>query len=118
MKRFLEYSLSNNFKNNQISVVKGRVVPIGLNLTDPTRGGIPVLNATVILTINTFDYEFTELGNGTYRLNYPTQMMASNSLTGIINISKEYYISEEFDLGLPKKFRDIVYFHYLVFHLF
>ncbi|MFX0083209.1 MAG: hypothetical protein ACFE94_15805 [Candidatus Hodarchaeota archaeon] len=103
MKRVLEYSLSSNFKNNQISVAKGRVVPIGINLTDPTRGGIPVLNATIILTIGDSSYDFTETSNGTYILNYPTHMMTSNTLTGIITISKENYITEEFSITIQLK---------------
>jgi hypothetical protein len=47
-KRELDYSLGENFKNYQISVVQGKTVSIQLNLTDPTQGGIPLLNATLI----------------------------------------------------------------------
>ncbi|MFX0031026.1 MAG: hypothetical protein ACFE8B_17560, partial [Candidatus Hermodarchaeota archaeon] len=66
--RYLLYSLSSNFEDNKISIVKGKTVTIQINLTDPTRGGIPLLNATVLLTIKGIDYKFNESANGAYML--------------------------------------------------
>jgi len=111
--RFLEYSLSNNFKNFQTSIVKGKTVQIRINLTDPTQGGIPLLNATIILTINDVNYIFEEFGNGTgtYILNFDTgninAFFTSTTLTGFINISKENYFSEAFSITIVVEMEQI-----------
>ncbi|MFW9773419.1 MAG: DUF2341 domain-containing protein, partial [Candidatus Thorarchaeota archaeon] len=87
--RYFSYSLGNNFENFQINIVKGHEVPIQINLTDPTQGGIPLLNASVKLLIGGTEYQFNESGNGTYSFNFPTNninaFFASKTLTGIIN---------------------------------
>ncbi|MFW9774025.1 MAG: hypothetical protein ACFFEO_17870, partial [Candidatus Thorarchaeota archaeon] len=99
-RRELEYFLGNNFKNFQINVVHGHIIPIRINLTDPTKGGIPLSNASVILILNENEYHFTESVNGLYILNFSTSFVnaffTSKTLTGIINISREDYFSEEF----------------------
>ncbi|MFW9821167.1 MAG: hypothetical protein ACFFE5_16300, partial [Candidatus Thorarchaeota archaeon] len=109
--RFLEYSLSNNFKNFQTSIIKGKMVQIRINLTDPTQGGIPLLNGTIILTINDANYIFEEFGNGTYILNLTTSninaFFTSRTLTGIMNISKENYFSEVFSITIVVEMEQI-----------
>ncbi|MFW9772156.1 MAG: LamG-like jellyroll fold domain-containing protein [Candidatus Thorarchaeota archaeon] len=102
--RFLQYSLSSNIKNYKISIVQGNTVQISLNLTDPTRGGIPLLNATINLSINDIDYNFEEVSNGTYILNFRTDNVDSffspQIFTGIINITKKDYFSETFSVTI------------------
>ncbi|MFX0083749.1 MAG: hypothetical protein ACFE94_18515, partial [Candidatus Hodarchaeota archaeon] len=109
--RFLSYSLGSNFKNYHISVVKGHRVPIQMNLTDPTQGGIPLLNASVRLMISGIEYQFNEDTNGTYILNFPTSnvnaFFASKTLTGIINITREDYFSEEFLITITVEMEEI-----------
>ncbi|MFX0005701.1 MAG: DUF2341 domain-containing protein, partial [Candidatus Hermodarchaeota archaeon] len=94
--------LSNNFQNRKTSAVKGTPVPIQIILTDPTKYDSRLYNATITLTIRGNLYNFTEIGNGTYILNFPTYninaFFASNTLTGTINITKEDYISQEFNI--------------------
>ncbi|MFX1454242.1 MAG: DUF2341 domain-containing protein [Promethearchaeota archaeon] len=111
MKRELDYSLGNNFNNFQISVVQGKTVSIQLNLTDPTQRGIPLLNATVLLTIKGIEYQFIEFANGIYGLNYSTRTVnaffSPTTLVGYINITKEDYISEEFRITIVVKMEEI-----------
>ncbi|MHA2400053.1 MAG: LamG-like jellyroll fold domain-containing protein [Promethearchaeota archaeon] len=109
--RFLSYSLSNNFENNQLSIVQGKDVIIQVNLTDPTRGGIPLLNASITLTINGKDYNFTEYINGNYSLIFRTYevnaFFSSKTLTGIINITREDYFSEQFFITIVVEMEEI-----------
>ncbi|MHA1885599.1 MAG: hypothetical protein ACW96S_11135, partial [Promethearchaeota archaeon] len=108
--RFLSYSLSNNFKNNRLNVLKGRDVLIQVNITDPTRGGIPLFNASVILTIKGNVYIF-EYVNGTYRYNFQTDdvdtFFSSKTFTGIINITREDYFSEQFFITIIVEMEEI-----------
>ncbi|MDX1798165.1 MAG: hypothetical protein R3255_05910, partial [Candidatus Lokiarchaeia archaeon] len=94
--------LSNNFQNRKTSVVKGTPVQIQIILTDPTKYDSSLRNATITLTIRGNLYNFTQIGNGTYILDFPTYninaFFTSNTLTGTINITKEDYISQEFDI--------------------
>ncbi|MFX1239761.1 MAG: DUF2341 domain-containing protein [Promethearchaeota archaeon] len=94
--------LSDNFQNRKTNVVKGTPVPIQIILTDPTKYDSRLRNATITLTIRGNLYNFTEIGNGTYILDFPTYninaFFTSNTLTGTINITKEDYISQEFDI--------------------
>ncbi|MHA1884511.1 MAG: LamG-like jellyroll fold domain-containing protein, partial [Promethearchaeota archaeon] len=110
-KRELEYSLGDTFKNYLIRVVQGNTVPIQINLTDPTRGGIPLLNATIILTLNGIDYNFIEDENGIYGLNYSTSnvnaFFSSTTLTGIINITREDYFSEDLFITIVVEMEEI-----------
>jgi len=110
-KRELSYTLSDNFKNQQITVLKGGSIHIELNLTDPTREGFPLLNATVVMTIGNVPYYFYTTRNGTYRLDFGTSnintFFAPRTLRGVINISKENYISEEFSINILIKMEEI-----------
>ncbi|MFW9972203.1 MAG: DUF2341 domain-containing protein, partial [Candidatus Odinarchaeota archaeon] len=94
--------LSDNFQDRRTSVVKGNPVPIQIILTDPTQGNIWLPNATITLTIGGNIYYFSYIGNGTYTYIFPTfnidAFFTSATLTGTINITKEDYISQEFDI--------------------
>jgi len=111
VKRELGYSLSENFKNSKISIEQGKTVPIEIKLTDPTKEGIALTNATILLIINDIIYEFEEYVNGTYILNFPTNhintFFSSETITGTINITKEDYISEEFSINIVVKMEEI-----------
>jgi len=120
--RELEYSLGNNFKNFKTNVVQGKIVQIEINLTDPTRGGIPLLNASIVLIMNEIEYHFNESVNGTYILNFPTSnvkaFFESKTLTGIISITREDYFSEEFFItivvGMEEIFPGMPMFYFLI----
>ncbi|MFW9881444.1 MAG: hypothetical protein ACFFG0_50915, partial [Candidatus Thorarchaeota archaeon] len=111
IKREINYLLSNNFVNQQINVLKGQTVHIELNLTDPTRDGISLLNATVVMTIGNIPYYFYANGNGTYILEFPTTnintFFGPMTLRGVINISKQNYVSEEFSIIIIVKMEEI-----------
>jgi hypothetical protein len=121
-KRELDYSLSDNFQNFRINIVQGKTIPIILNLTDPTRENIPLINATISLIIRGNTYEFQQLANGTYNFNFPTSdinaFFSSQTLTGIINISKENYISEQFSIVIVVEMEEIFFgiptFYFLI----
>lgn len=98
--RVIDYLLSDNFQDYETTITQGSNVNIEINLTDPTRGFIPMLNASVILTINAINYAFVDLGNGTYNYLLSTTNLNSGSITGIINITKENYTSVEFTITI------------------
>ncbi|MHA1985330.1 MAG: DUF2341 domain-containing protein [Promethearchaeota archaeon] len=104
-KRILNYSLGHNFKDYKSSVAKGNSVRINVTLTDPTQGGILLNNATVKLTIggNTYELERYSVNiSGVYTFDLSTSnintFFSSQTLTGIINITGEDYISQEFTI--------------------
>ena len=110
-KREVDYILGNNFKDKQASVVQGKDIPIMIYLTDPTKNDNPLINATISLIIGGAEYEIKELGNGTYRAYYETSSInaffTSTTLRGVINISKEDYISEEFSIIIVVEMQEI-----------
>ncbi|MFX0081313.1 MAG: LamG-like jellyroll fold domain-containing protein [Candidatus Hodarchaeota archaeon] len=110
-KREISYSLSDRFKDSQISVVQGKLVPIEIEVTDPTKGDLPLLNATVILDIKGILYEFEEIGNGIYKLNFPTDninaFFSAQTLTGKINVSKQDYITQEFSITIVVQMEEV-----------
>ena len=103
-KRIFNFSLSKNFKNNQINVIKGKPVVIEIHLVDLTQNNINLTDAIVQLTIKNELFSFQQLGDGLYRCVFRTKkfdtFFASKTLTGIISISKEDYISEEFSITI------------------
>ncbi|MHA2288286.1 MAG: LamG domain-containing protein, partial [Promethearchaeota archaeon] len=113
-KRVLNYSLGANFENYRSSVAQGRTVLINISLTDPTQGGIPLINATVKMTIGGNIFEFIQsTGNvtGSYTFELRTDnintFLGSETLTGIINITRRNYISEEFTIIIIVKMEEI-----------
>jgi len=110
-KREVDYILGDNFKDKQASVVQGKDIPIMIYLTDPTKNDNPLINATISLIIGGVEYEIKELGNGTYRAYYETSSInaffTSTTLRGVINISKEDYISEEFSIIIVVEMQEI-----------
>ncbi len=111
-KRELDYSLSDNFKDFRINIAQGKSISIQLNLTDPSREDIPLLNASVTLTISGKVYDFHSV-NGTYSFNFPTSnintFFSSQTLTGIVNISKDNYISEQFSIIIVVEMEEIFF---------
>ncbi|MFX1329360.1 MAG: hypothetical protein ACFE91_14620, partial [Promethearchaeota archaeon] len=102
--RTFDYRLSQNFKNYQISVAKGKVIPIEINITDLTQNNKSLTSAVVLLKIRNVDFLFEEISNGTYRLMFSTNnidaFFTSKTLRGIINISKEGYNSMEVSITI------------------
>ncbi|MFW9822965.1 MAG: DUF2341 domain-containing protein [Candidatus Thorarchaeota archaeon] len=115
-KRILNYSLGDNFKNYKTNILQGRQVIINVSLTDPTQGGIPLVNATVKLTIGGEIYEFEPYsinltGIYTFRLNtsHINTFFSPRTLTGIINITRDDYISEEFTIIIVVEMEQIFF---------
>ncbi len=98
-------------RNNKINVEKGTTVAFELQLTDPTRGDIPLINATVVLIKDGIEYQFQEFADGIYRLDFSIEnvntFFSSKTLTGIINISKENYHSLEFTITVVVEMEQI-----------
>ncbi|MFX0020721.1 MAG: hypothetical protein ACFE9S_00225 [Candidatus Hermodarchaeota archaeon] len=101
-KRIIGYLL--NEGNNQINVKKGEIAVLQLELTDPSRGGIPLQNTTVLINIRGTEYEFEVGGPGIYIFNFHTgnidTFFSPKTFTGRINITKENYVSEEFSVTI------------------
>ncbi|MFX1325599.1 MAG: hypothetical protein ACFE8N_11630, partial [Promethearchaeota archaeon] len=104
-KRIFNYSLGDNFINFRANVDQGTPVLVNISLTDPTQWGFPLSNATIKLIIGGETFDFTpQTGNltGFYTCDFPTAnintFFRSRTLTGIINITREDYVSEEFTI--------------------
>jgi hypothetical protein len=121
-KRIFNYSLGENFKERQVSAVKGKNIPIEIRLLDLTKRNIALENATVLLYINGVEYNLEEFENGTYIFTFSTAeieaFFASKILTGVINISKLDYISQEFQItivvGMEEIFPGFSTFYFLL----
>ncbi|MFW9877355.1 MAG: hypothetical protein ACFFG0_30060, partial [Candidatus Thorarchaeota archaeon] len=111
LKREINYLISENLQDGQVNVVKGREVIIRLNLTDPTQGGVWLINATIKLTVGSKTYEFTENGNGTYSLEFPTNnvdaFFTSKAIRGTITISKIDYNPIEIKITIVVEMEEI-----------
>ncbi|MFX1310124.1 MAG: hypothetical protein ACFE8C_10540, partial [Promethearchaeota archaeon] len=111
-----------NDGNSQLQVKKGQTGIVRLELTDTTKGDIPLQNASAILTIMGDTYEFEEDEPGIYILNLPTgninTFFGPQTFTGIINITKENYISEELSftlvVGMEEIFPGMPFFYFLL----
>jgi hypothetical protein len=111
IRRDFSYVLSENLQDLQSNIVKGKTLPIYLTLTDPTKGNIPVFNATIELIISGNSYEFLYDANGTYILNFPTNnidaFFSSKTLRGIIRISKQDYNSIDVSITIVVEMEEI-----------
>ncbi|NVM36033.1 MAG: DUF2341 domain-containing protein [Candidatus Lokiarchaeota archaeon] len=110
-KRLFSYTLSENFRNNQINVVKGQKVIIEISLIDLTQNSLNLSDATVQLIINNNVNSFQQTGDGFYRYELSTKdidaFFTSKIITGIIIISKDDYISEEFSITIIVEMEEI-----------
>jgi len=109
--RQIEYDLGDMFEEKQTSVVKGEKITLSIELTDPTKGDIPLRGAEVILEIGDDKLEFEEVESGIYELEFDTKdyeaFFTSNTLTGIIKVSKANYTSEEIDITIVVEMEEI-----------
>ncbi|MHA2184239.1 MAG: hypothetical protein ACXAAI_04490, partial [Promethearchaeota archaeon] len=101
-KRIINYTLGEPFVDFRSSIPQGNIIPLQLTLTDPTQGNIPLINATVEISIGGNIYRFNQTANGTYIYDFSTShintFFTSSTLAGTINITREDYISEEFTI--------------------
>jgi hypothetical protein len=111
-KRDFNYVLNENLQDKQTNIVQGKSVPIELTLTDPTQGGIYVINATIDLMISDTPYEFLYEGNGTYTLSFPTNnidaFFTSKTLIGTIRITKEDYNPLEVSITIVVEMEELI----------
>jgi hypothetical protein len=111
IKRDINFEISENLQDGQTNVIKGKTVVIEMTVTDPTQGDSWLINATVKLTIGSTSYNFLYIGNGTYRLELPTNnidaFFASKTLRGTVEISKIYYNSIEIRITIVVEMEEI-----------
>ena len=104
VKRVFDVILSGNFNNNIITIEKGTYIEIGVNISDPTRGNIPLSGATVNLTIQEIWYVFTEKKLGIYNLTLNTDNYefsgSSLTLSGEISIKKLDYETQTINITI------------------
>ena len=109
--REFSYTLSDNFKNNQISIPKGEIVVFEIRLIDMTRNDTDLIDSTIVLSIKDVIYTFQHLANGIYRFELSTKnidtFFTSKIISGIITISKENFVSEEFSITIVVKMEEI-----------
>ncbi|MFW9902617.1 MAG: hypothetical protein ACFFDY_15220, partial [Candidatus Thorarchaeota archaeon] len=109
--RIFTFSLSQNFREYQINVVKGKLIPIEINITDQTQTNKSLTDAVVLLRISGLEYQFEEISDGTYKLMFSTNnieaFFTSKTLRGVINISKEGYNSQEFSITIVVEMEEI-----------
>ncbi|MHA1284160.1 MAG: hypothetical protein ACTSQP_16805 [Promethearchaeota archaeon] len=105
-KRKIDTTLSSNFKisNNKIEVIKGDVIKLTLELSDPTKNGIPLTNVTIKLILGDEEFSFKEKGDGLYELSIDTDnydaFFTAQTLTGQITIEKEDYNPESIEITI------------------
>jgi hypothetical protein len=102
--RDIDYELGDMFEEKQTTVVKGKTVTLSIELTDPTKGDNPLTGAEVILEIGDDEFEFEEVEDGLYELEFETDeydaFFTSKTITGTIKISKANYSSEDVDITI------------------
>ena len=110
--REIDYDLGDMFEDKQVSVVKGKKVTLEIELTDPTQGDIPIKGAKVVLEIGDDEFEFDEVDDGVYELEFDTKdyeaFFTSNTLTVTIKITREDYETEEVDITIVVEMEEVV----------
>jgi hypothetical protein len=95
IKRDINYLFGEALQDKRANVVQGSPVPTNITLTDPTRGDVPLINATIKLMISNKIHIINHTGNGTYIYNLPTNevdaFFTSKTFIGVITISKADY---------------------------
>ncbi|MFX1488462.1 MAG: hypothetical protein ACFFBI_04900, partial [Promethearchaeota archaeon] len=113
-KRYFNYLIKHEnqtISNNQINIQQGKTVTIELILTDPTNENAPLTNTIVKAIIGGVEYTFKEYANGIYRLDFIADVntfFSSKTLTGIINISKVNYHSQEFTITIVVEMHQLI----------
>jgi hypothetical protein len=109
--RIIDYELGDMFEEKQTSVVKGKTIILSIELTDSTRDDSPLTDAEVLLEIGDEEFEFDEVEDGVYELEFETHdyeaFFTSNTITGTIKISKANYTSEEVDITIVIEMEEI-----------
>ena len=84
--REIDYDLGDMFEEKQTSVVKGETITLSIELTDHTKGDIPLKGAQIILELGDDEFEFEEVEDGIYELEFKTEeyeaFYTSTTLTG------------------------------------
>ena len=110
--RTMDYDLGDEFDDKIANVVKGKIITLTIELTDSTRGDIPLTGAKVVLEIGDDELEFDEEDDGVYELEFDTKdyeaFFTSNTLTGTIKITREDYEDEEVDITIVIEMEEVV----------
>ncbi|MFW9877445.1 MAG: hypothetical protein ACFFG0_30535, partial [Candidatus Thorarchaeota archaeon] len=109
--RSFSYTLSDNFKNNQINVVKGKKIIIVFHVIDLTRDNMNLTGAIIQLTIGNNIYTFEEMGAGFYQYELSTKnvdaLFTSKTLTGLILITKQGFNPEELSITIVVEMEEL-----------
>jgi len=110
--REFEYTLNgSNIQNNQLSVVQGKDLEIGINLVDTTRNEIALENATVYLQMHGNRYDFIEAPPGEYgyvlRTTNIDAFFISQIYSAKIIIQKDNFTSQEIPITITIKMEEI-----------
>jgi len=124
-KRTINHSISaTGLNDSRINVIQGENIIITLDLKDESRNMAELTGVTVSLTFvgSSTQYSFEELGNGTYRLVFPTEdinaFFLTQILSGTIEISKEDFVTENIPItlviGMTEIFPGFPMFYFLM----
>ncbi|MFX1314970.1 MAG: hypothetical protein ACFE9T_03845, partial [Promethearchaeota archaeon] len=95
----------------KVTGVQGESIIILLTLKDLSKGNALLEGADVVLIVNNHEYNFTEYEPGKYRCSFPTgninAFFTPQTLTGIINITKTDYISQELQITIVVEMTEI-----------
>ncbi|MHA1444709.1 MAG: hypothetical protein ACTSR4_08170, partial [Candidatus Hodarchaeales archaeon] len=110
--RTMDYDLGDEFDDKIASVVKGKIITLSIELTDSTKGDIPLTGAKVVLEIGNDKLEFDEEDDGVYELEFDTKdyeaFFTSNTLTGTIKITRVDFEDEEVDITIVVEMEEVV----------
>ena len=122
-KRVFNTSLTaTNLQGSQINVVQGKDVELRLVLEDPTNNGAPLIDANISLQIGNDKYDFNETEDGVYTFTFSTDqintLLASQTLSGNITISKEDYETQTLPItiavGMTEIFPGMPTFYFMM----
>jgi len=93
-KKIFGYQFSDEFKGTKIEIESGASLQFTLTLSDPNNGSAPVIGANVSITFKGTDYEFLDIGDGTYSIDISKiadAFFLPATFTAKLTIEKQYF---------------------------
>ncbi|MHA2197337.1 MAG: DUF2341 domain-containing protein [Promethearchaeota archaeon] len=94
-----------------IRIASGGTLQIQMTLTDPNNNSVPIIGATIYLTLEDVRHDFTDHGDGTYSINIPDIAEAFFSPKTIIiqgSIEKANFTTQSFSITTVIKMEEII----------
>ncbi len=112
MLRYLDFEFNSpKIKENQINVAHGKPIDFEISVIDKSRGNIELLNATVILMLDSKNYTLTELNGGIYSITLETSQyeafFAPNIILAKFIIQKADFTTEIKDINIIIEMEEI-----------